>query len=237
MKSILVQKIVATNKENETTLLEQKGRVFTFLNPVSYLNAMDHQELFLPFDGILVDGSLLVAAIRCCYHIKVHRYSFDMTSLAAHLLKHAKETGKTIYIVGDRQKHIERSVMRLLQQYPGIRIVGFRNGFFATEDDEDDMARSIARLNPDYLIVGMGSILQEKFLLKVKKAGFKGIGFTCGGFVHQIAQNPINYYPEWIDRMNLRFIYRMYKEPYTRIRYLKAGLQFPIRFIWERIVG
>lgn len=74
-------------------------------------------------------------------------------------------------------------------------------------------------------------------MLKVKEAGFKGIGFTCGGFIHQTAKNEIDYYPAWVNRMNVRFIYRMYKEPHTRKRYLQAALVFPARFIYERIFG
>lgn len=83
----------------------------------------------------------------------------------------------------------------------------------------------------------MGILMQERFLLKVKEAGFKGIGFTCGGFIHQTAKNEIDYYPEWVNRMNVRFVYRMYKEPHTRKRYLQAALVFPARFICERIFG
>ena len=45
------------------------------------------------------------------------------------------------------------------------------------------------------------------------------------------------YYPDIINRMNLRFLYRMYKEPHTRKRYAIAGLVFPVRFVWERFFG
>ena len=80
-------------------------------------------------------------------------------------------------------------------------------------------------------------MMQEKFLLKVKKMGYQGIGFTCGGFVHQTAMNRMHYYPDWVDKMNLRFVYRMYKEKHTRTRYLQAAFLFPVRFIGERIFG
>ena len=43
-------------------------------------------------------------------------------------------------------------------------------------------------------------------------------GMTCGGFLHQTANN-IKYYPNWIDRFNLRGFYRMYDEPYLIKRY------------------
>lgn len=98
-------------------------------------------------------------------------------------------------------------------------------------------ASHIVELNPDFLIVGMGALMQEKFLLKVKKMGYQGIGFTCGGFVHQTAMNRMHYYPDWVDKMNLRFVYRMYKEKHTRTRYLQAAFLFPVRFIGERIFG
>ena len=58
--------------------------------------------------------------------------------------------------------------------------------------------------------------MQEQFLIKVKRIGYQGIGFTCGGFIHQTSKNEIDYYPAWIDKINLRFIYRMYKEKHTR---------------------
>mgnify|MGYP000060826451 CR=1 FL=1 len=56
--------------------------------------------------------------------------------------------------------------------------------------------------------------------------GYQGIGFTCGGFVHQTAMNRMHYYPNWVDKMNLRFVYRMYKEKHTRTRYLQAAFLF-----------
>ena len=43
------------------------------------------------------------------------------------------------------------------------------------------------------------------------------------------------YYPEWIDKHGLRFIYRMYKEPHTRYRYFKTAFVFPIIFLKERL--
>lgn len=211
--------------------------IYTFLNPVSYLDALQNKDLFEQFDGIFADGSLLVAAIRMFYGKKVTRRSFDMTSVAPLLFEYAQNNQKSLYIVASKQEQVEKAVRIFQERYPDIKIIGFRNGYFQDEEEQLDEARKIVALNPDFLIVGMGILMQEKFLLKVKDAGYKGIGFTCGGFIHQTAKDEIDYYPEWIDRMNLRFLYRMYKEPHTRIRYFKAGLIFPVRFAWERFFG
>ena len=205
MFSILVKKIIITDGNSFNDLLEDKGKVYTFLNPVSYLTALENKELFASFDGIFADGSILVAAIRLLYGITVKRRSFDMTSMAPELFRFAENNGKMLYIV-------------------------------ASEQEMDAEAKHITQVNPDFLIVGMGALMQERFLLKVRNAGFQGIGFTCGGFIHQTANNEIEYYPLWIDRMNLRFVYRMYKEKHTRKRYVQAALLFPARFLWEKLI-
>lgn len=235
--SVIVNKICSTEQLAVRQIFETKGNVYTFLNPVSYLTALDNKGMFGQFDGIFADGSLLVKAIEMVYGKKVTRRSFDMTSLAPQLLEYAEANAKTIYIVASRQEQVEKAVKIFLERYPKINIAGYRNGYFASEKEQEKEARHICDVSPDFLIVGMGALMQERFLLKVKEAGYKGIGFTCGGFIHQTSKNEIDYYPAWVDKTNLRFVYRMYKEPHTRKRYLQAALLFPARFIYERFFG
>lgn len=237
MKSILVSKILSTESFSVNQIFENKGKVYTYLNPVSYLTALDNKELFSQMDGIFADGGLLVKAIKLLYGKQVTRRSFDMTSMAPELFSYAAEQGKTVYIVASKQEQVEKAVEIFRERYPKVKFAGYRNGYFANEDEMEQEAKHITELNPDFLIVGMGALMQEKFLLKVKNAGYQGVGFTCGGFIHQTFKNEIDYYPAWVDKMNLRFFYRMWKEPHTRKRYLMAGLLFPVRFIAERIFG
>lgn len=233
--SQLVTNIITTNHSDLDVIFNKGNQIFTFLNPVSYLIALDNKIVFNQFDGIFADGSLLVAAIKLLYGEKVTRRSFDMTSLAPQLFQYAEDNKKTIYIVASKQEETEKAIEIFKERYPNLKFAGYRNGYFSNEKEQEKEAANITQLNPDFLIVGMGALMQEKFLLKVKKAGYQGIGFTCGGFIHQTSKNEIDYYPKWIDRMNLRFIYRMYKEKHTRKRYLTAAFVFPIRFIAERL--
>lgn len=237
IKSLLVRSIVDTETFSLQDIFTQKKKIYTFLNPVSYLTALDHKALFGAFDGIFADGSILVSAIKLCYGKAVTRRSFDMTSLAPELLAFAEKEGKTLYIVASKQEQVERAVEIFKERYPRLLFAGYRNGYFSSEDEMSVEARHIAALNPDFLIVGMGALMQEKFLLKARDAGYQGIGFTCGGFIHQTAKNEIDYYPAWVDKTNLRFLYRMYKEKHTRKRYVQAAVLFPARFVWERLFG
>lgn len=235
--SILVSKIISTEFFSVDQIFENKGKVYTYLNPVSYLTALENKKLFSQMDGIFADGGLLVKAIKLVYGKQVTRRSFDMTSMAPELFAYAAEHGKTVYIVASKQEQVEEAVEIFRERYPKVKFVGYRNGYFASEEEMAQEARQVTELNPDFLIVGMGALMQEKFLLKVKGAGYQGIGFTCGGFIHQTSKNEIDYYPAWVDKTNLRFVYRMWKEPHTRKRYVMAGLLFPVRFIAEKIFG
>lgn len=235
--SILVSKILATEGFSINQIFENRGKVYSYLNPVSYLTAIDNKDVFSKMDGLFADGSLLVKAIKLLYRKDVTRRSFDMTSMAPELFEYASEKGCSIYIVASKQEQVEKAVRIFKERYPKLIFAGYRNGYFASEKEMDEEAKYIAGLDPYFLIVGMGALMQEKFLIKVKEAGYKGIGFTCGGFIHQTSKDEIDYYPAWIDKINLRFLYRMWKEPHTRKRYLMAGLLFPVRFIFERIFG
>jgi N-acetylglucosaminyldiphosphoundecaprenol N-acetyl-beta-D-mannosaminyltransferase len=235
--SLLVNSIINTNKLDCQDIFSVQRRVYTFLNPVSYLDALKHKSLFNEFDGIFADGGLLVKAINGLYRQNVKRWSFDMGSMAPVIFNEAIRLKKSIAIVATKQDILNIAIKTLKDTYPELNISYFRNGYFKSERDIDVEAQKIVGLHPDILIVGMGIIKQEEFLLKVKHAGFKGIGFTCGGFIHQLAQNKKDYYPKWINEHGLRFVYRMYKEPHTRKRYAKAAFLFPVRFLFEKLTG
>ena len=235
MYSTLIQKIISTESRSINEILTEKGKIYTFLNPISYLSALDNKAMFACFDGIFADGIILVAAIKITYGKNTTRRSFDMTSMAPKLFSFAEANQKTVYIVASKQGQVERAIEIFKERYPNLCFSGYRNGYFDSEADMDQEAEHIVSLNPDFLIVGMGAIMQEKFLLKVHEKGYQGIGFTCGGFIHQTTiNNKIYYFPSWADKLNLRFVYRMYKEKHTRKRDLQAAFLFPVRFIYER---
>jgi len=69
-------------------------------------------------------------------------------------------------------------------------------------------------INPDVVVVGMGALVQDRFAVLLRDLGCRSSIYTCGGFLHQTI-NRINYYPKWINRLHLRTLYRLIKEPYV----------------------
>jgi len=231
---MIIDKIVASERIATERMFVKNGAVYTFLNPVSYLAALKNERLFAGFDGIMVDGTILAVAVRLLYGRKIRRRSFDMTSIATPLFRYSISENKTIYFIGASVDRIERFVEILQRQFPELRIVGYRSGYFSSENEMRETCEAVVRLKPDYVIAGMGTLLQEKFLLQLKDYGYKGIGFTCGGFITQLSMKGTAYYPSWADKCNLRFLYRFYKEKHTRKRYLKAAFLFPFYFVREK---
>tara|TARA_R110001583_G_scaffold195466_1_gene373979 strand:+ start:4201 stop:4875 length:675 start_codon:yes stop_codon:yes gene_type:complete len=196
----------------------EKGKIHTFLNPYSYLVIRDKPELLKGFDHVLVDGQLMVKFLSIFGIAKVQRKSFDMTSLAPIVFKDAENTQEKVYLVGTTPNAIELAVSKLKLEYPNLNIIGYHHGYLDKEDDANIVIDSINLLEAGIVIVGMGAPRQEQFLLKLKQSGWKGTGFTCGGFFHQTSTK-INYYPKWVDKFNVRWAYRIYDEPKLFTRY------------------
>jgi UDP-N-acetyl-D-mannosaminuronic acid transferase (WecB/TagA/CpsF family) len=74
----------------------------------------------------------------------------------------------------------------------------------------------------------LGAGLQEQFEQDALRAGFRGVAFTCGGFIRQEALATRTYYPALINRLHMRAFYRMYREPHTIKRYL---IDYPNNFV------
>lgn len=141
-----------------------------------------------------------------------------MSSDASGVFREAIAQQKSIYFIGAKSDEIQKAVEQIENVFPSLVIAGFRHGYFDDEAQRASVIKTIAALQPGYVICGMGTPLQEQFLVDLRDAGWKGNGFTCGGFFHQSAQR-LEYYPVWIDRFQLRWLYRIFKEPKLLKRY------------------
>lgn len=209
-----------------------ESNLTTFLNPYSYLIARKNKDLFKNFN-IKIDGILLVKMLNIA-GIKVKRESFDMTSIAPIVFRKASNSKQSIFIIGTTQEELERTIFNLKQNFLDINIIGFRNGYFKNEE-RNIFLKYLAKVNPDIVICGMGTLMQEYFLVDLKKLGWNGIGYTCGGFLHQSSKT-LEYYPRWIDKYNFRWIYRLYKEPSTRKRFLVYYPKFIFIFLYDLFI-
>ncbi len=214
-----------------------EGRVNTCVNPYSYHLVRRHKELYASMDGLFVDGMTMCWLIRLLWGKRVPRLSFDMSAMAKDLFTYLNkpDTDRSIYFLGTRQDILEETICQFRKSYPNMHIAGFRNGYFIDADDRRKAISDIINSDSDFTVIGMGSPLQEQFAIDLKNAGYKGIVFTCGGFLHQTS-NGINYYPDWINRYNLRAFYRLFHEKGLWGRLYNVLIEFPILFTWDTLL-
>lgn len=173
------------------------------------------------------DGMLMSLAVSALTSRKIQRCSFDFGSIASLVLESCVIYDHNVYIVGASEDEIELFVKKLSIKFPLLKVCGFSNGYFCS-NRQTEIFKKIIDSNTNTVIVGLGAGKQESFLIDLYEFGFNGLGFSCGGFIRQEANSSVDYYPDYINNFNLRFVYRMYKEPHTIPRYL---FKYPLNII------
>lgn len=229
-----IDKISSSSDSYPEETFSQAGRIYTCVNPFKYHIVRKHMDTYMAMDGIFVDGILMCKFFKWIWAKNVKRLSFDMTSMARDLFCRINKSGESIYFIGDSQEMVEGAVLKFRESYPGMNIVGYHSGFFRDLKDREAILENISRVAPNYVIIGMGGLIQEQFALDLRNKGYSGIAFTCGGYFHQASGN-LNYYPEWVNRFNLRAPYRIIKEKnYKRLWHVLVS--FPLLFLIDSIM-
>ncbi len=123
--------------------------------------------------------------------------------------------GKRFYLVGSKQEVIEATVAKLKQEFAGINIVGYRNGYIKTEEERKALIDDIAARRPDVVFVAMGSPKQELLMEEMSErhpAIYQGLGGSFDVYTDYVKRAP-----QWWVRHNLEFAYRLIKQP-SRIK-------------------
>jgi N-acetylglucosaminyldiphosphoundecaprenol N-acetyl-beta-D-mannosaminyltransferase len=169
----------------------------------------DYPEMLERFDYVTCDGMGMVLAGRMQGLSQLERQSPDFSSLAGPVLKWAGNNDICVGIVGGQPGVAEKAAKSFRQLVPNLRITSIFSGF---GNDPTSARDAFIHGQTGLVLCGMGAPRQERFILDLADNGWAGVGMTCGGFLDQSADGP-GYYPAWVDRLHLRFAYRLAREP------------------------
>ena len=208
----------------------------SFVNPHAWAlkdRIADYAGLLAGMDLVLADGIAVAKAAGWTTGAPVSRLSFDTTSLYLPVLGRLEAQGGGLFVVGAKPGVAERAVARMRRTFPGIDYKGVLDGYLPEAEAVD----RILAARPHMVLCGMGAPYQERFLARLREAGFAGIAFTCGGFLDQLAETE-RYYPGWVDRLEARWLYRLVREP-RRLwrRYLVEYRPFLAQVLRARLRG
>ncbi|MEN6350092.1 MAG: WecB/TagA/CpsF family glycosyltransferase [Syntrophomonas sp.] len=169
------------------------------------------------------DGIGIVWAARWLgYKIGSRVTGIDMVY---NLCQMAAQKGWKLYFFGAAPGMAEKAGERLQNQYPGLNICGYRNGYF-NDEDVPGIIKKIKEASPHILLVALGAPKQEFFIEKYKKELGVPVCIGVGGSFDVLA-GVKKRAPGIFIRLNLEWLYRLLAEP-SRFR---RQLALP-RFAW-----
>ena len=131
--------------------------------------------------------------------------------LAQELMREAPARNDRIYFFGSAPGVAEKAREKALELYPGIKIVGTRNGFFSAADEAEIIAE-IKAARPDILLVALGVPKQEKWLYKHRQELNIPVSIGVGGTLDVMA-GVMQRAPLWMQRAKLEWLFRGLKQP------------------------
>lgn len=136
---------------------------------------------------------------------------------------------KKFYLLGSSQDVIEQTFNKLKVDFPGINIVGYRDGFL-DEYAKTELKAFLVEKKPDIVFVAQGTPRQEYLmdeLIKTYPALYMGLG---GSF--DIYGGSKKRAPKIFLKLHLEWLYRLLKEPTRFGRQLAL-----VRFLFLLLTG
>lgn len=158
---------------------------------------------------ILADGVSVVWASRILGQPLPERVTG--IDLMTGMLERGSRRGYRVFCLGATEDVLERVVVCIRKDYPGVHVVGHRNGYF-TQNEESAVAAAIATARPDILLVAMTSPKKEKFLARwaeqLRIPVCHGVGGSFDVMANKVERAPL----AW-QRLGLEWLYRVKQEP------------------------
>lgn len=191
---------------------------------VTYRCDVDNAErsLFLQADAISADGM---------FHVFVSRFKGDAlpervatSDLFYDVAQRAQAQGATMYMLGATAEANQAAVDAVRAQFPQLRLVGHRHGYFESPADEIAVCDEIARLAPDILWVSMGVPREQEFVVRNRERLCSvGVIKTSGGLFDFLSGNAVRA-PLWMQNIGLEWLWRLGREPRRLAwRYIKTN--------------
>lgn len=138
------------------------------------------------------------------------------------LFEFADKEKKKIYLYGAKEEVITQLVQKIENDYAGIEIAGYCNGY---AEDRDGVFDKIVEAKPDIVLVALGIPTQELLIAKHYERFDKGTFIGVGGSF-DVLSGTKKRAPKIFIKLNLEWLYRIIKEPGRIGRFYRSNVKF-----------
>ncbi|HCV42908.1 MAG TPA: hypothetical protein DGH68_05455 [Bacteroidetes bacterium] len=175
--------------------------------------------------GLLRAGKLLGQSIP--EQIRFSDWVLQFFAMASH-------RRYSIYFLGAEKETVRMAGMSVARQFPGMVLAGVHHGYFDfSGPDNEQVISSINEAQPDILLLGMSTPLEELWLSR-NKDRLKAKLFILGAGCFEWLSGKVPTCPRWLNRIGIEPLYRMMFEPRRLFR--RYALETP-QFILKVVVG
>jgi N-acetylglucosaminyldiphosphoundecaprenol N-acetyl-beta-D-mannosaminyltransferase len=184
------------------------------------------------FDLILPDGMPLIWVINA--QLKRRKESpLEDRVYGPYCMRHAilkAPPNTTHYFFGGSQDCLDELCVAARTMRPDIQIVGMCSPPYREwiEEDQQEFARQINEVSPDFVWVALGGEKQEAWIAENLHRFNRGVFFAIGDAFELLAGRR-DFAPDWIQRNGITWLYRLVQEPG---RMWKRYLKYNSIFIW-----
>jgi N-acetylglucosaminyldiphosphoundecaprenol N-acetyl-beta-D-mannosaminyltransferase len=173
-------------------------KIMMYSKDINFRAIIDHSILPIP------DGSGAIIGMKILYNINSIKLDLPKT-----IFECANESKFSLFVLGATEKVNFNTENSLNQKYPDINLVGRQNGYF---DDELVVFQQIKKLNPQIVVIAMGSPKQEKLAARLNEILPSALLIGCGG-AFNILTGEVKRAPVFYQKNHLEWFYRLVKEP------------------------
>lgn len=200
-----VEKILERLSQSKKTFVVTANAEIIMMgqSDAEYMKILNNAALVLP------DGAGTVwAGRKLGYEVPERVAGYD---LFLNLMTEAAQKKLKVFFFGSAPGVAEEAKQKCEILYPGVSIVGCRDGYFK-EEDNLAIVEEINNSGADLLFVALGAPKQEKWLAKfqdiLKPSLLMGIG---GSF--DVVAGKMERAPKWMQDASLEWLFRLYKQP------------------------
>ena len=192
--------------------VEKKKGLLVAINAEKILHATDQTRAIINRNIGYSDG---LGAVKALWKHGADAIKIPGCELWLKIIERSYKENNKFYLIGGKQDVIDETIMKLKQEYEGINIVGYRNGYIKTDEEKKALIDDIVQKKPDVVFVAMGSPKQELLMEEMMEkhtAIYQGLGGSFDVYTGHVLRAP----KWWLDH-NLEFAYRLIKQP-SRIK-------------------
>lgn len=186
-------------------------------------NEGDLLDLINRADLVTADGVGIVWACRLAGRPVPERVTG--IDLMLRLTARAAQEGWRIFLLGGAPGVAGEAAAGLARRYPGLMVAGTYHGYFSSEEEPLVLAQ-VQQARADLLFVALGAPKQERWIARNLAAVGNAAAMGVGGSFDVVAGR-VRRAPLWLQRLQLEWVFRLFKEPARWRRMLVLPL-----FVW-----